>query len=227
MKTNMNELEKKKKKIIIIGSGWAASSFLKHLDADLISKHYEMIVVSPSHLFLYTPLLINSIFTSLSLTLPITELNSFPITYINNKVSDIDFQKNKLFLEKKDGGSLSSNLSYDYLILAHGSVVNTFDIQGIKEHCYFIKEEKDACKIQEQLNLLFESVNNNNNNNDNNNNNNKYSKNIAIIGTSFAGVELIGEFIDRIQKEENKNYQNHHQNHHQNHYIIKNINFMR
>ena len=210
MKTNMNEVEKKKKKIIIIGSGWAASSFLKHLDADLISKHYEIIVVSPSHLFLYTPLLINSIFTSLSLTLPITELNSFPITYINNKVSDIDFQKNKLFLEKKDGESLSSNLSYDYLILAHGSIVNTFEIDGIKEHCYFIKEEKDACIIQEQLNLLFESVNNNSNNN-NNNNNNKYSKNIAIIGTSFAGVELIGELIDKINHEANKNYNLHHQ----------------
>ena len=202
MKNKKNELEKKKKRIIIIGSGWASSSFLKNVNADIISKNYEVIVVSPSNLFLYTPLLINSIFTSLSLTLPISELNSFPITYINNKVSDIDFQKNKIFLEKKNGELLSSNLNYDYLILAHGSVVNTFQIEGVKEHCYFIKEEKDAIKIQEQLNLLFKL----NNHNNYNHNNYKYPKNIAIIGTSFAGVELIGQFIDKVHQEVNKNY---------------------
>lgn len=198
MKNKKTELKNKKKKIIIIGSGWAASSFLKYLDSDTISKNYEVIVVSPSNSFLYTPLLINSIFNSITLTLSISELNSFPIKYINNKVSDINFQKNKIFLEKKDGEFSSSNLDYDYLILAHGSVVNTFQIDGVKENCYFIKEEKDSLKIKEQLNLLFKS-------NDHNNNHNKYPKSIAVIGTSFAGVELIGEFIDRIHQEDKQN----------------------
>ena len=194
MKNKKNTLEKEKKRMIIIGSGWAASSFLKYLDSSHISKNYEVIVVSPSNLFLYTPLLINSIFNSTTLTLPISELNSFPIKYINNKVSDIDFQKNKIFLEKKEGNEgdlLSSNLDYDYLILAHGSIVNTFQIEGIKENCYCIKEEKDSLKIKEQLNLLFNSDDNSN-----------YPKNIAVIGTSFAGVELIGEFIDKIHQED-------------------------
>ena len=194
MKSTKNELEKKKKRIIIIGSGWASSSFLKHLDSSHISKNYEVIVVSPSNLFLYTPLLINSIFNSTTLTLPISELNSFPIKYINNKVSDIDFQKNKIFLEKKEGELISSNLDYDYLILAHGSIVNTFQIDGIKENCYFIKEEKDSLKIKEKLNLLFNS-----------DNNGDYPKNIAVIGTSFVGVELIGEFIDRIHQVDKQN----------------------
>jgi len=197
MKNKKNTLEKEKKRMIIIGSGWAASSFLKYLDSSHISKNYEVIVVSPSNLFLYTPLLINSIFNSTTLTLPISELNSFPIKYINNKVSDIDFQKNKIFLEKKEGNEgdlLSSNLDYDYLILAHGSIVNTFQIEGIKENCYCIKEEKDSLKIKEQLNLLFNSDDNSN-----------YPKNIAVIGTSFAGVELIGEFIDKIHQKDKQN----------------------
>jgi NADH:ubiquinone reductase (non-electrogenic) len=194
----INTIEKniiKKKRIIIVGSGWAASSFLKHLDPTIVSKKYELIVVSPTDLFVYTPLLINSIFSPLIVTLPIYDLNSFPINYINNKVSNIDFQKNKIFLEKKETELLSSNLDYDYLILAHGSEVNTFQIDGIEKHCYFIKEEKDALKIREQLNILFKS-----------NNNNKYPHNIAVIGTSFAGVELIGQFIDRIHQEVNENH---------------------
>ena len=42
-----------KKTIVVLGSGWAATSFLKAIDTDL----YNVVVVSPRNYFLFTPLL--------------------------------------------------------------------------------------------------------------------------------------------------------------------------
>lgn len=42
-----------KKTIVILGSGWASTSFLKSIDTNL----YNVVVVSPRNYFLFTPLL--------------------------------------------------------------------------------------------------------------------------------------------------------------------------
>jgi NADH:ubiquinone reductase (non-electrogenic) len=42
-----------KKTIVVLGSGWASTSFLKSIDTDL----YNVVVVSPRNYFLFTPLL--------------------------------------------------------------------------------------------------------------------------------------------------------------------------
>lgn len=42
-----------KKTVVVLGSGWAATSFLKTLDTD----EYNVVVVSPHNYFLFTPLL--------------------------------------------------------------------------------------------------------------------------------------------------------------------------
>lgn len=42
-----------KKTIVVLGSGWGSTSFLKAIDTDL----YNVIVVSPRNYFLFTPLL--------------------------------------------------------------------------------------------------------------------------------------------------------------------------
>lgn len=45
--------EPRKKKVLVLGTGWAATSFLKGLDASL----YDVQVVSPRNYFAFTPLL--------------------------------------------------------------------------------------------------------------------------------------------------------------------------
>lgn len=44
---------KKKKKVVLLGSGWAAVNFIRHLKPEL----YDLTVVSLSNYFLFTPLL--------------------------------------------------------------------------------------------------------------------------------------------------------------------------
>ena len=51
--------ESPKIRIVVLGSGWGAASFVKHLDSALFGDEgeYELIIVSPRDYFVYTPLL--------------------------------------------------------------------------------------------------------------------------------------------------------------------------
>ncbi|CAK9158906.1 unnamed protein product [Ilex paraguariensis] len=49
----LNQMEPKKKRVVVLGTGWAGTSFLKDLDISL----YDVKVISPRNYFAFTPLL--------------------------------------------------------------------------------------------------------------------------------------------------------------------------
>jgi NADH:ubiquinone reductase (non-electrogenic) len=49
----LNQNEWKKKRVVVLGTGWAGTSFLKDLDV----SSYDVQVVSPRNYFAFTPLL--------------------------------------------------------------------------------------------------------------------------------------------------------------------------
>jgi len=152
--------------ILLVGSGWASASFIKTID----TEKYNLSVVSPSNKFIYTPLLANSIRNENDLAVNINSLNN--IIHIKDLVEDIDPIKNKIITKTK------RELKYDYLILAHGSEINTFNIKGVEENCHFIKSVEDAVNIKRKLHELPEH------------------SHIAVIGCSLTGSEIIGNLID-------------------------------
>lgn len=48
-----SQIDAKKKKVVVLGTGWAGTSFLRNLD----SSQYDVQVVSPRNYFAFTPLL--------------------------------------------------------------------------------------------------------------------------------------------------------------------------
>lgn len=177
-----NEINKNKNKknITIIGSGWGCSSFIKYINMN----KYNVTVISDNNKFLYTPLLTNNIFNNIDIEENIKNIN-YDINFIENKVLDIDFDKNQIT-------TTNNTLNYDNLILSHGADINTYNIPGVKEYCYFIKNKEDIYKIKNKLNEL----NSDSNNDINDNNKNGNNKNISIIGSGLTGTELVGNFID-------------------------------
>lgn len=157
-------------KIVVIGSGWGASSFLKHLD---LNDNYEVSVISPTDYYVYTPLLVNSIFKTFNLRYNLNKL--YPITHIQNKVTSIDFEKQEVYLEKLS----SSPICYDFLILSHGADNNTFNIPGVEQYCYHVKNVDNDLEIKG----LLEKI--------------PYGRNICVIGASLTGTELVGHLIDQ------------------------------
>ena len=155
-----------KKNITIIGSGWASSSFIQKIDTD----KYNITVISPNENFIYTPLLANNIKNKTNLDYNINELNK--IKYHKDEVINIDFLHNKIITKNNESNE------YDYLILSHGSVTNTFNIEGVKDNCYFIKNVHDTDEIRNKLNKLPSNAK------------------IAVIGCGLTGSEIIGTLID-------------------------------
>ena len=156
--------------VLLVGSGWGSSGFLKNID----TEKYNVSVISPSPFFIYTPNIITSIFNSCLIHCNIKNINP-NIKYIKDKVEDVDFFNNKITLKH----SIPKNkLKFDYLVLAHGSEINTFNIKGVKENCKFIKNNKDVDNIKKSIKNLPTGAN------------------IAVIGCSATGSELIGSLID-------------------------------
>lgn len=182
-----NEINKNKNKknITIIGSGWGCSSFIKYINMN----KYNVTVISDNNKFLYTPLLTNNIFNNINIEENIKDIN-YDINFIKDNVLDIDFDKNQIT-------TTNNTLNYDNLILSHGADINTYNIPGVKEYCYFIKNKEDIYKIKNKLNELNNDINDNNSIDNN--------RNISIIGSGLTGTELIGNLIDENKYSINKN----------------------
>lgn len=82
---NPSEVDAKKKKVVVLGTGWAGTSFLRNLS----SPSYEVQVVSPRNYFAFTPLLP-------SVTCGTVEARSIvePIRNIVRKVSESELNGN-------------------------------------------------------------------------------------------------------------------------------------
>ncbi|KAK2436916.1 external alternative NAD(P)H-ubiquinone oxidoreductase B2, mitochondrial [Trifolium repens] len=151
-----------KKKVLVLGTGWAGTSFLRNLN----DPRYEVHVVSPRNYFAFTPLLpsvtcgtvearsivepVRNIFRKKHVDSRFSEAECIKIDAVNRKVycrSNINNNSN----EKQD-----FVVDYDYLIIAVGANVNTFNTPGVTEHCHFLKEVEDAQKIRRTVIDCFE-----------------------------------------------------------------------
>lgn len=84
-----SESESRKKKVVVLGTGWAGTSFLKNLN----HPSYEVQVISPRNYFAFTPLLP-------SVTCGTVEARSIvePIRNIVRKVIESELHKNVIVL---------------------------------------------------------------------------------------------------------------------------------
>lgn len=156
------------KKIVVIGGGWAASSFIKHLDSDKYNVH----VISPTLRFTYTPLLPKQITCNISTSIPIQDLNE-SLQYHENKVIDVHFDKNQIQTDNREF------MSYDYVIFAHGSDVNTYGVSGVLENTFCLKNDRDAIELQQKIKSI------------------PPRSNICVIGSGPTGTEIVGYLSDK------------------------------
>ncbi|KAI3694018.1 hypothetical protein L1987_76976 [Smallanthus sonchifolius] len=141
----------KKKKVVVLGTGWAGTSFLKNLkDASL-----DVQVVSPCNYFAFTPLLpsvtvgtvearsvvepIRNIVKKKNMDVHFKEAECFKIDTVNHKVHCKSSQTTNI------GGKEEFVVDYDYLVIAMGARANTFNTPV-----------EDALKIRRSIIDCFE-----------------------------------------------------------------------
>jgi len=152
---------KRKKRIVILGSGWAAVSILRELD----QTAYEVVVVSPRNYFLFTPLLPSVTVGTLdprsvveSIRRTFKRSGASDVQFINAECSSINHEKNTITCKDVtgDGKVDTFDLNYDLLVVAVGSENATFDTPGVMQHCHFLKELPDASQIRQKIVQNFE-----------------------------------------------------------------------
>ncbi|KAJ6769739.1 EXTERNAL ALTERNATIVE NAD(P)H-UBIQUINONE OXIDOREDUCTASE B2 MITOCHONDRIAL-RELATED [Salix purpurea] len=132
--------EIKKKKVVVLGTGWAGTSFLKKLD----NPSYDVQVISPRNYFAFTPLLP-------SVTCGTVEARSIvePIRSIVRKKSiDVKYWEAECFKIDAENKKVHSM----------GGRPNTFNTPGVVENCNFLKEVEDAQQIRQSVINSFEKA---------------------------------------------------------------------
>ncbi|EKM53103.1 uncharacterized protein PHACADRAFT_210820 [Phanerochaete carnosa HHB-10118-sp] len=157
-----------KKNLVILGSGWGATSLLNSLEAE----DYNVFVISPRNYFLFTPLLPSVATGTLSPrsiiqpTRYVTRHMKRQVTVIEASATDVDpinqtvTFAGKYFQNTSEVQGLvsSTTMKYDYLVYAVGAETQTFNIPGVRENACFMKELDDAEKMQRRFLDCVESA---------------------------------------------------------------------
>ncbi|RZC80519.1 hypothetical protein C5167_043094 [Papaver somniferum] len=200
--------ESKKKRIVVLGTGWGATSYLKNLDL----ASYDVQVVAPRNYFAFTPLLpsvtcgtvearsivepIRNIIKRRGASATFWEAECFKIDAKNKKVHCRPVQKS----ESKDKEEII--MDYDYLIVAVGARVNTFNTPGVEENCHFLKEVEDAQRIRRSVIDCFEKASLPNISEEEK----KKHLHFVVVGGGPTGVEFAAELHDFVKENLSKLY---------------------
>ncbi|CAE6500683.1 unnamed protein product [Rhizoctonia solani] len=197
-----HDFDPQKKTIVVLGSGWGATSMLKSLD----TEDYNVVVISPRNYFLFTPLLPSVAIGTLdsrSIIQPtryITRHKSRRVYVYEAEAQEVD-PKNKTvtFVDNSPvkGGVSSTTIPYDYLVYAVGAETQTFGIPGVREHACFMKELQDAEKLRTTIMDCIESAAFKDQSDD------EIDRllHCVVVGGGPTGVELSGELHDFLKED--------------------------
>lgn len=202
-----------KPNVVILGSGWGAISFLKHID----TKQYNVSIISPRNYFLFTPLLPSTPVGTVDEKSIIEPVVNFAlkkkgnVSYYEAEATSINPDRNTVTVksvstvqqltpnEKFLGISQqdSAEIKYNYLISAVGAEPNTFGVPGVEKYGNFLKEIPHSLQIRkrfasnlEKANLLPKG-----------DPERKRLLTIVVVGGGPTGVETAGELQDYVHQD--------------------------
>ncbi|MFN8671984.1 MAG: FAD-dependent oxidoreductase [Candidatus Sericytochromatia bacterium] len=170
------------KKLIIIGSGFGGISVLTNLKKLCGSKkEFDILLISNTEHFLFTPLLHEAIVDEVKIDHIILKIKDIQkklgnFDFLNKEVKNIDFDNKKVIL---DGQSID----YDYLVISAGSQSNIFNHK--KEDLFLLKDFNDYGKLRNRLKIV------------------DFNR-LSIVGAGATGVELLGSLTDFFRKNNKK-----------------------
>lgn len=187
-----------KKNIIILGTGFAGFSCLKKLN----KKNYNITVISPRNHFLFTPLLPSTTVGTIEFRSIIEPIrNTKEIKFFKANCLNIDAINNIITCEDSRSGE-KFNVPFHILILAVGEMSNSYNIVGVKENSYFLRELSDARRIRTRVIECFEKASFPNLTTEQKKNYLRF----FVCGGGPTGVEFAAELHDFIEEDVKRKY---------------------
>ncbi|MDX1678130.1 NAD(P)/FAD-dependent oxidoreductase [Arsukibacterium sp.] len=182
-------------RIVVVGGGAGGLELATRLGNKLgRNKRAHITLVDRNHTHIWKPLL-HEVATG-TLDVEIDQLSyrahaaSHHFEFQLGNFTDINRETKTVTLAaitSADGEQLLAEreLSYDYLVLAIGSISNHFNTPGVAEHCIFLDSPAQAHRFQRRLLDAYLKLNSPEHPKD--------KLNIAIVGAGATGVELAAE----------------------------------
>ncbi len=184
-----------KKRIVIIGGGFAGLNFAKALANN---NAFELTLVDKINYNFFPPLLyqVATGFLEISsISYPFRKMlsGSKNIRFWMGELTEIVRQENKVILS-------NGELPYDYLVIATGTTTNYFGMEGVKKNAIPMKTLEDALNMRNIMLQRTEDAANSNHLQEQ-----EELMTIVVAGGGPTGVELSGMFAEMsktiIQKE--------------------------
>ena len=173
-----------KKKVIVIGGGFAGVQLVKELDENL----FDILLIDKINHHQFQPLFYQVATSQLE-----PSSISFPLRNIFKSKKNVQIRLAEVAnidLAHQQINTSIGKFDYDYLAIAIGCKTNFFGNETIARHAYTLKSTADAIAIRNHILLTFEKIISAE----------KEEKesllNVVIVGAGPTGVELAGAFAE-------------------------------
>lgn len=178
-----------KKKIVVIGAGFAGISATKMLssklkdDAEitLIDKHSYQTMMTQLHEVAAGRVP----FTYAQYDLNVLLGKRKNVSILTDKVVSLN-KENKTVTTQQNG-----TINFDYIIVAMGGEPNDFGVPGVKEFGFTLWSLEDAMSIKRQLETMVQLAST-----ELDDKKRKALLTFNVAGSGFTGIEMIGELVD-------------------------------
>lgn len=177
-----------KKKIVVIGAGFAGLSATRKLSSKL--KNDAEITLIDKHSYQTMMTQLHEVaagrvpFTNAQYDLQKLLGRRKNVSLVTDSVVKLDKESKKVITE-------NGTYDYDYVVVAIGGEPNDFGVPGVKEFGFTLWSLEDAMKIKRQLERMVQlaSV-------ERNDAKRKAMLTFNVAGSGFTGIEMAGELID-------------------------------
>jgi len=188
-------LARKKKKIVILGGGFAGVECTRQLESKFGNDpEVELVMVSEDNFLLFTPMLpqvASGMIETRHIVLPIRTICK-KTKFYEGRIKNID-PFGKLVNLWGTGDKRSISIHYDFLVVALGSETNFFGMADVEKNSFTMKTLNDAVMLRNRVIDMLEQAEN-----ETNPILRKSFLNFVVAGGGFAGIETAGELMDLI-----------------------------
>jgi NADH:ubiquinone reductase (H+-translocating) len=178
-----------KKRILILGGGFAGAYTAKHLERRLgRSSDFEVVLVAKENFTLFTPMLHEVAGADLAVTDIVQPLRKV-LRHTRVAIAEIEAIDlvRKVVRVRHVGLDRAFDVTYDQLVVAVGAITNFYRIPGLEEHALTMKTLGDAILVRNRVIDALGVTDNQVDDADR-----RVTLTVVVAGGGFAGVETAG-----------------------------------
>ena len=170
-------------KVLIAGSGFSGSMVARGLAR---KAGVEVVIVNADNFLLFTPMLAEAAVGDVDprhIIAPIRQLAP-GAELVQGIIESIDASTRTVVVSRLFG-EVTESISADALVMALGSVSNTYGVAGADEHALPFKTIVDALRIRNRILAKMEA---------------EGTVSVAVVGAGFSGAELTAALADFLEE---------------------------